>query len=64
MMFGLFFRMLKQRSCAFAKMYYLFHEGLASAKHFLCAVLQTPILQLIADTDCYLDIDPEKTYMR
>lgn len=57
-------RLLKQRSCAFAKLYYLFHESLASSKHFLCAVLQTPILQLIADTDSYLDIDPEKTYMR
>lgn len=57
-------RKLSQGSCAFSKMYLLFHESLPSAKLFLIAALQHPILQLIANTHEYLDIDPDKTIQR
>lgn len=57
-------RLLKQRSCAFSQMYFLFHEGLISAKLFLISALQTPILKLIATSGTYLDIDPSKTLAR
>nr|XP_022919979.1 receptor-mediated endocytosis protein 6 homolog isoform X1 [Onthophagus taurus] len=57
-------RLLRQGSCSFAKMYYLFHENLHSARLFLLSTLQSSIIKLIANSDYYLDIDPDKTMAR
>lgn len=51
-------------SCAFSKLYSTFHEGLFSAKLFLTAALQSPIMQLLTDIEYYFDIDPNKAVVR
>lgn len=57
-------RIIKQRTCSFKNLYFLFHEVLQPAKSFLNAAFQMPLLQLMSYTDYYLDMDPEKTLMR
>ncbi|KAK9710373.1 GTPase-activator protein for Ras-like GTPase [Popillia japonica] len=57
-------RLLRHGTCAFSKMYYLFHENLYSARLFLLSTLQNPIIKLIANVDVYLDIDPDKILVR
>ncbi|KAJ8934394.1 hypothetical protein NQ314_013435 [Rhamnusium bicolor] len=57
-------RIMKQRTCSFKQLYFLFHEVLQSAKFFLSAALEIPIIQLMSCTDYYLDVDPDKTLMR
>ncbi|VEN49439.1 unnamed protein product [Callosobruchus maculatus] len=59
-----FFRVLKQRICSFKQLYFLFHEVLQSAKYFLSATLEIPIIQMMSNNDYYLDIDPDKSLMR
>nr|CAI5817368.1 unnamed protein product [Callosobruchus analis] len=57
-------RVLKQRICSFKQLYFLFHEVLQSAKYFLSATLEIPIIQMMSCNDYYLDIDPDKSLMR
>ncbi|CAH1109453.1 unnamed protein product [Psylliodes chrysocephalus] len=57
-------RIIKQRTCSFKHLYFLFHEVLQSAKFFLSAAMEIPIVQMMSCTDYYLDLDPEKTIMR
>lgn len=59
-----FHRIIKQRTCSFKHLYFLFHEVLQSAKFFLSAALEIPIIQMMSCTDYYLDLDPNKTLMR
>lgn len=59
-----FYRIIKQRTCSFKHLYFLFHEVLQSAKFFLSAALEIPIIQMMSCTDYYLDVDPNKTLMR
>jgi hypothetical protein len=57
-------RMLKQGTCSFKNLYFIFHEVLPAAKFFLSAALELAILRLSSYRDFYLDIDPDKTLMR
>ncbi|CAG9856957.1 unnamed protein product [Phyllotreta striolata] len=57
-------RIIKQRTCSFKHLYFLFHEVLQSAKFFLSAAMEIPIVHMMSCTDYYLDLDPEKTVMR
>ncbi|GFG38782.1 hypothetical protein Cfor_08237 [Coptotermes formosanus] len=57
-------RLLRQRSCAFARLYGEFHEGLFSAKLFMTAALHKPIMQLLVEDEMFLDIDPDKATVR
>ncbi|XP_034234553.1 GTPase-activating protein and VPS9 domain-containing protein 1 [Thrips palmi] len=57
-------RMLRHGSCALARLYAVFHEGLFSAKIFLTAALHGPIMQLLMEDECFLDIDPDKAVVR
>ncbi|XP_069695345.1 GTPase-activating protein and VPS9 domain-containing protein 1 [Periplaneta americana] len=57
-------RLLRQKSCAFARLYGEFHEGLFSAKLFLTAALHKPIMQLLVEDEMFLDIDPDKATVR
>ncbi|PSN29560.1 hypothetical protein C0J52_22666 [Blattella germanica] len=57
-------RLLRQRSCAFARLYGEFHESLFSAKLFLTAALHQPIMQLLVEDEMFLDIDPDKATVR
>ncbi|GLH08502.1 Uncharacterized protein GBIM_13724 [Gryllus bimaculatus] len=57
-------RLLRQKSCAFARLYSEFHEGLFSAKLFLTAALHKPIMQLLMEDEMFLDIDPDKATVR
>nr|XP_023029474.1 receptor-mediated endocytosis protein 6 homolog [Leptinotarsa decemlineata] len=57
-------RIIKQRTCSFKHLYFLFHEVLQSAKFFLSAAMEIPIIQMMSCTDYHLDVDPEKTAMR
>lgn len=56
--------MLRHGSCALARLYAVFHEGLFSAKIFLTAALHGPIMQLLMEDECFLDIDPDKAVVR
>ncbi len=56
--------MLRHGSCALARMYGVFHEGLFSAKIFLTAALHDPIMQLLMRVEFFLDIDPDKAVVR
>jgi hypothetical protein len=58
------FRLLRQGSCAFSRLYAAFHEGLFSGKLFLTAALHAPIMQLLMLEEKYLDIDPDKAVLR
>ncbi|KAG5884484.1 hypothetical protein JTB14_001279 [Gonioctena quinquepunctata] len=57
-------RIIKQRTCSFKHLYFLFHEVLQSAKFFLSAAMEIPIIQMMTCMDYHLDVDPEKTAMR
>ncbi|XP_066253763.1 receptor-mediated endocytosis protein 6 homolog isoform X2 [Euwallacea similis] len=57
-------RILKQRSCSFKHLYFLFHEIYQPAKFFLSAALHMPILEVLSFSDYFLDIDHDKTIMR
>lgn len=57
-------RMLRHGSCALARLYAVFHEGLFSAKIFLTAALHDPIMQLLMEDEWFLDIDPDKAVVR
>ncbi|CAB3384514.1 Hypothetical predicted protein [Cloeon dipterum] len=57
-------RMLRPTSCAFSRLYAVWHEGLFTAKLFLTGALHGPILQLLSDDDAYLDADPAKMLLR
>ncbi|XP_048517670.1 GTPase-activating protein and VPS9 domain-containing protein 1-like isoform X3 [Dendroctonus ponderosae] len=57
-------RIIKQRSCSFRHLYFLFHEIYQPAKFFLSAALEMPILELLSFSDYFLDIDHDKTIMR
>ncbi|KAJ8921650.1 hypothetical protein NQ315_010559, partial [Exocentrus adspersus] len=57
-------RIIKQNTCSFKRLYFLFHELFQPAKFFLSAALEIPIITLLSCTDYYLDVDPEKTIMR
>lgn len=56
--------MLRHGSCALARLYAVFHEGLFSAKIFLTAALHGPIMQLLMEDERFLDIDPDKAVVR
>lgn len=45
-------------------MFFLFNDVQHSAKFFLNATFQMPILHLMSLPEMYLDLDPEKTAMR
>lgn len=55
---------MRHGSCAFSRLYSVFHEGLFSAKLFLTAALHGPIMQLLMEDERFLDIDPEKAPIR
>ncbi|RZF42444.1 hypothetical protein LSTR_LSTR012632 [Laodelphax striatellus] len=57
-------RLLRHGSCAFARLYSVFHEGLFSAKLFLTAALHAPITHVLTEDDKFLDIDPDKVAVR
>lgn len=57
-------RLIRNGSCAFSKLYSTYHEGLFSAKLFLTAALQGPIMQLLTDAEYFYDIDPNKALVR
>ncbi|CAH1130720.1 unnamed protein product [Ceutorhynchus assimilis] len=57
-------RIIKQRSCSFRHLYFLFHEIYQPAKFFLSAALEMPILELLSFSEYFLDIDHDKTIMR
>ncbi|RZC32686.1 RasGAP domain containing protein, partial [Asbolus verrucosus] len=57
-------RMLKQGTCSFKNLYFVFNEVLPTAKFFLSAALELPILRLSSYKESYLDVDPDKTLMR
>lgn len=57
-------RMLKQGTCSFKNLFFVFTEVVPSAKFFLSAALELPILRLASCRDFYFDIDPDKTLMR
>lgn len=57
-------RIIKQRTCSFRHLYFLFHEIYQPAKFFLSAALEMPILELLSFSDYFLDIDHDKTIMR
>ncbi|XP_065209586.1 receptor-mediated endocytosis protein 6 homolog isoform X2 [Planococcus citri] len=57
-------RLIRHGSCAFARLYSLFHEGLYSAQLFLTAALHSPIMHLLMEDEKFLDIDPDKALIR
>lgn len=57
-------RLLRHGTCAFSRFYSVFHESLFSAKLFLTAALNGPIMQLLMEDETFLDIDPDKTLIR
>ncbi|XP_020296298.1 GTPase-activating protein and VPS9 domain-containing protein 1 isoform X2 [Pseudomyrmex gracilis] len=57
-------RLLRHGTCAFSRLYAIFHESLFSAKLFLTAALHNPIVQLLMEDEMFLDIDPEKAPIR
>ena len=57
-------KLLRQKNCAFTRLYKLFSEELFSAKLFLTSALYEPILSLLSDDEIFLDIDPSKTAIR
>ncbi|KAJ3666079.1 hypothetical protein Zmor_001534 [Zophobas morio] len=57
-------RMLKQGICSFKNLYFIFTEVLRTAKFFLSAALELPVLRLSSYRDFYLDVDPDKTLIR
>ncbi|KAJ8683166.1 hypothetical protein QAD02_018958 [Eretmocerus hayati] len=57
-------RLLRHGTCAFSRFYSVFHESLFSAKLFLTAALNGPIMQLLMEDEMFLDIDPDKAPIR
>ncbi|XP_011497747.1 PREDICTED: GTPase-activating protein and VPS9 domain-containing protein 1 isoform X3 [Ceratosolen solmsi marchali] len=57
-------RLLRHGTCAFSRFYSVFHESLFSAKLFLTAALNGPIMQLLMEDEMFLDIDPDKATVR
>ncbi|OXU23185.1 hypothetical protein TSAR_004014 [Trichomalopsis sarcophagae] len=57
-------RKLLHKTCAFSIFYSVFHESLFSAKLFLTAALNGPIMQLLMEDEMFLDIDPDKAPIR
>ena len=57
-------KLLRQKSCAFTRLYKIFSEELFSAKLFLTSALYEPILSLLSDDEIFLDIDPSKASIR
>ncbi|XP_014203892.1 GTPase-activating protein and VPS9 domain-containing protein 1 isoform X2 [Copidosoma floridanum] len=57
-------RLLRHGTCAFSRFYSVFHESLFSAKLFLTAALNGPIMQLLIEDEMFLDIDPDKAPIR
>lgn len=57
-------RLLRHGSCAFARLYSVFHESLFSAKVFLTGALHGPIMKLLMEDEMFLDIDPDKSVIR
>ncbi|XP_017887032.1 GTPase-activating protein and VPS9 domain-containing protein 1 isoform X2 [Ceratina calcarata] len=57
-------RLLRHGTCAFSRLYSIFHESLFSAKFFLTAALHNPIVQLLMEDEMFLDIDPDKAPIR
>lgn len=53
-------RMLRPTSSAFSRLYQRFHESSFSAKLFLTAVLNEPIMKVLVEDEIMLDIDPTK----
>lgn len=53
-------RLTRPGTCAFSRFYSVFHESLFSAKLFLTAALNGPIMQLLMEDEMFLDIDPNK----
>ncbi|XP_059612505.1 receptor-mediated endocytosis protein 6 homolog [Phlebotomus argentipes] len=53
-------RMLRAGSCAFARLYHCLHERVFSAKLFLTATLHEPIMKVLVEDECTLEIDPAK----
>lgn len=63
-MYDQFRRLLRHGSCAFARLYSLYHEGLYSATMFLTAALYSPIRHLLMEDEKFLDIEPDKVLIR
>ncbi|XP_060523833.1 GTPase-activating protein and VPS9 domain-containing protein 1 [Cylas formicarius] len=57
-------RTIKQRTCTFRHLFFLFHEVYQPAKFFLSAALEMPILELVSYNQHYLDVDADKTVLR
>ncbi|XP_014237256.1 receptor-mediated endocytosis protein 6 homolog isoform X1 [Trichogramma pretiosum] len=57
-------RVLRHGTSAFSRFYSIFHESLFSAKLFLTAALNGPIIQLLMEDEVFLDIDPDKNPIR
>ncbi|XP_054161994.1 GTPase-activating protein and VPS9 domain-containing protein 1-like isoform X2 [Oppia nitens] len=57
-------RVLRYNWCAFNHIYRLFCDQILDAKPFLTAALYEPIMQLLAEDDLFLDMDPNRAAVR
>ena len=57
-------RLLRYNWCAFSHIYRIFCDQILEAKPFLTAALYEPVMQLLAEDDLFLDIDPNRAAVR
>ncbi|CAG2114134.1 unnamed protein product [Medioppia subpectinata] len=57
-------RVLRYSWCAFSHIYRLFCDQILDAKPFLTAALYEPVMQLLAEDDLFLDIEPNRAAVR
>jgi hypothetical protein len=57
-------RILRTNWCAFSHVYRIFCDEILDAKPFLTAALYEPVMQLLAEDDLFLDIDPNRAAVR
>ena len=57
-------RLLRYNWCAFSHIYRMFCDQIFEAKPFLTAALYEPVMQLLAEDDLFLDIDPNRAAVR
>ncbi|CAG2162896.1 unnamed protein product [Oppiella nova] len=57
-------RVLRYSWCAFSHIYRLFCDQILDAKPFLTAALYEPVMQLLAEDDLFLDMEPNRAAVR
>ncbi|CAM6032097.1 unnamed protein product, partial [Sphagnum compactum] len=57
-------RILRTNWCAFSHVYRIFCDEILDAKPFLTAALYEPVMQLLAEDDLFLDIEPNRAAVR